>query len=70
VCRFGVLYEVTVDNGKQIDSSDFKEFCTYLGTRLRFALVYHQLSNGAVERANDVIFADIKRNITQLPKSK
>jgi hypothetical protein len=70
VCRFGVPNEVTVDNGKQFDSTDFKEFCTYLSTRLSFASVYHSQSNGAVERANGVIFSGIKRNITELPKSK
>jgi hypothetical protein len=70
VFRFGVPHEVTVDNGKQFDSADFKDFCTYLGTKLCFASVYHPQSNGAVERANGVIFAGIKRNITDLPKSK
>jgi hypothetical protein len=70
VCRFGVPHEVTVDNGKQFDSADFKDFCTYLGTKLCFASVYHPQSNGAVERANGVIFTGIKRNITDLPKSK
>jgi transposase InsO family protein len=62
--------EVILVNGKQFDSTDFKEFCTYLGTRLCFALVYHPQSNGAVERANGIIFAGIKRNITELPKNK
>jgi hypothetical protein len=70
VCRFGVPHEVTVDNGKQFNSADFKDFCTYLGTKLCFASVYHPQSNGAAERANGVIFTDIKRNITDLPKSK
>jgi hypothetical protein len=70
VCRFGVPHEVTVDNGKQFDSADFKEFCTYLGTKLCFASVYHPQSNGVVEWANGVIFAGIKRNMTDLPKSK
>jgi hypothetical protein len=28
VCRFGVPYEVIVDNGKQFDNIDFREFCT------------------------------------------
>jgi hypothetical protein len=37
----GVPYEVTVENGKQFDSADFKDFCTYLGTKLCFASVYH-----------------------------
>jgi hypothetical protein len=59
-----------MDNGKQFDSTDFKDFCTYLGTKLCFASVYYPRSNGAVERANGVIFASIKRNITDLPKSK
>jgi hypothetical protein len=70
VCRFGVPHEVTMDNGKQFDSTDFKECCTYLGTKLCFASVYHPQSNGVVERANGVIFAGVKRNITDLPKSK
>jgi transposase InsO family protein len=70
VCRFGVPFEVTVDNDKQFDTADFREFCTYLGTRLCFASVYHPQSNGAVERANGIIFAGIKKNITKLPKSK
>jgi hypothetical protein len=48
VCRFGVPHEVTVDNGKQFDSTDFKEFCTYLGTKLCFTSVYHPQSNGVV----------------------
>jgi hypothetical protein len=65
-----VPHEVTVDNGKQFDSTDFKEFCTYLGTKLCFTSVYHPESNRVVERANGVIFAGIKRNITDLPKSK
>jgi transposase InsO family protein len=70
VCHFGVPHEVSVDNGKQFYSADFKEFFTYLGTKLCFASVYHPQSNGAVEQANGVIFAGIKRNITDLPKKQ
>jgi transposase InsO family protein len=70
VCRFSEPYEVTVDNGKQLDNADFKHFCAYLGTKLCFASVYHPQSNGVVERANGVIFAGIKRYITDFPKSK
>ena len=35
-----------------------------------FASVYHPQSNGAVERANGIIFAGIKKNITELTKGK
>ena len=70
VCRFGVPYEVTVDNGKQFDSLAFREFYNHLGTKLCFASVYHPQSNGAVERAKGVIFFGVRMNITDLLKGK
>ena len=39
-------------------------------TNLCFTSVYHPQSNGAVERANGIIFVGIKKNITELPKGK
>ena len=36
-----------------------KVFCRSIGTKLMFASVYHPQSNGAVERANGVIFTGI-----------
>jgi hypothetical protein len=57
-------------NGKQFGSTNFKELCTCSGTKLCFISVYHPQSNGAVEWANGVIFTGIKRNMTELPKSK
>ena len=36
VCRFGVPSELTVDNDKQFDSQDFKEFYFSIGTKLTF----------------------------------
>ena len=59
-----------MDNGKQFDCATFRQFATQLGTNLCFASVYHPQSNGAVERANGIIFAGIKKNITELPKGK
>ena len=70
VYRFSVPKEVTVDNGKQFDCTTFREFCHQLGTKLCFASVYHPQSNGAVERANGIIFSGIKKNITEQPKGK
>jgi transposase InsO family protein len=55
VCRFRVPYKVTVDNGKQFDSTNFSEFCITWAPS-SFPSVYHPQSNGAVERANNVIF--------------
>ena len=62
--------EVTVDNGKQFDCATFRDFTTQLGTKLCFASVYHPQSNGVVERTNGIIFAGIKKNITELLKGK
>jgi hypothetical protein len=41
VCRFWVPRELTVDNGRQFDSEEFKEFCGSLGIQINFASVYH-----------------------------
>jgi transposase InsO family protein len=61
VYRFGVPRELTVDNGKQFDCYSFKEYCKTLGTQAKFSSLYHPQSNGAVERANGLIFSRIKK---------
>jgi hypothetical protein len=70
VCRFGVSSELTVDNGKQFDSQDFREFCCSIGTKPVFASVYHPQSNGVVERANGKIFSAIKKRLLNDKKNK
>jgi hypothetical protein len=70
VCQFGVPPELTVDNGKQFDSQDFKDFCFSIGTKLAFASVYHPQSNGVVERANGKIFMAIKKILLDDKKGK
>ena len=61
---------LTVDNRKQFDSENFKEFCKSIGTKLAFASVYHPESNGAVERANRVVFSAISKMLFGLRKGK
>lgn len=34
IYRFGVLKEITVDNGKQFDYDAFRNFCTNMGTKV------------------------------------
>jgi transposase InsO family protein len=70
VCRFGVPSELTVDNGKQFDSQDFRDFCFSIGTKLAFASVYHPQSNGVVERANGKIFIAVKKMLLDEKKGK
>jgi hypothetical protein len=39
----------------------FKEFCQQISTKVAFASVYHPQSNGAVKKANSLIFQAIKK---------
>jgi hypothetical protein len=70
VCRFGVPFELIVDNDKQFDSQDFRDFCFCIGTKPVFTSVYHPQSNGVVERANDKIFSAIKKRLLDNKKGK
>jgi hypothetical protein len=49
ICRFGVSSYITVDNGKQFDCTEFRNFCSKLGIKLAFASVNHPESNGALK---------------------
>jgi len=70
VYRFGVPSLLIVDNWKQFDSDKFKEFCRYVGTKITFASVYHPKSNGAIERANRIIFSAISKTLLNLRMGK
>ena len=51
ICRFGVPRTLTIDNGKQFDSDNFKELCKNIDTKVAFVSVYQPESNGAVEKS-------------------
>jgi hypothetical protein len=70
VCRFGVPSELIVDNDKQFNNQDFREFCNSIGTKVVFASVYHPQSNGVVERSNGKIFSAIKKRLLDDKKGK
>jgi hypothetical protein len=61
---------ITVDNGAQFDSETLKTFHDQIGTKIHFASVIHQESNGLVERANRVIITGIMKSIFNLQKGK
>jgi hypothetical protein len=70
IYRFGVPPELTIDNGKQFDSQDFRDFYFSIGTKPIFASVYHPQSNDIIERANDKIFTAIKKRLLDDKKGK
>jgi hypothetical protein len=60
ICHYGVPWHMTNDNTKYFDNVMFKDFYHQIGTKVAFASVYHPKNNGAVERANGLIFDTIK----------
>jgi hypothetical protein len=61
ICRYGVPRHITVDNAKYFDIAMFIEFCQQISMKFAFASVYHPQSNGAVEKANCLIFQAMKK---------
>ena len=70
ICHFGVPSYITVNNRKQFDCMDFRNFCSELGIKLAFTSVNHLESNGAVERANGLIFTIVSKALFDFPKGK
>jgi transposase InsO family protein len=70
ICHFGVPRQITVDNGTQFDSEDFRTFYHSVGIQLCFASVRHPKSNGAGERENRIICTGISKRLVGLAKGK
>lgn len=50
--RFGLPLSITVDNGKQFTSKEFREFCESNNIKLIYTTPYWPQQNGEVERQN------------------
>ena len=70
ICHFGVLAFITVDNRKQFDCIEFRNFYSELGIKLAFASANHPESNVTVERANGLIFTAISKALFDSAKGK
>lgn len=66
----GVPSEIIVDNEKQFDNQEFRDFCVSIGTSVGFTSVNHPWSNGVVERTNGKIFTAIKKRLLKDKKGK
>jgi transposase InsO family protein len=61
--RFGVLNSIITDNGTQFTGRMFLDFCEDHHIRVDWAAVAHPMTNGQVERANDMILQGLKPRI-------
>jgi transposase InsO family protein len=61
--RFGVLNSIITDNGTQFTGRKFLDFCEDHHIRVHWATVAHPMTNGQVERANDMILQGLKPRI-------
>jgi hypothetical protein len=71
VFRFGVPHSIITDIETNFTSKEFKSYCESMGIKLKFASVVHLITNGQVEKANDLICNGInKRLLVPLEKAK
>ncbi|KAK9923538.1 hypothetical protein M0R45_031950 [Rubus argutus] len=55
ICRFGIPRVIVTDNGTQLDSNAFRNFCQEKGITPSFASVAHPQTNGQVEAVNKIL---------------
>ena len=60
VSRFGVPNRIITDLGTQFTSGVLRAYCAEVGTRVCYASVAHQRSNGQVKRANAEVLCGLK----------
>jgi transposase InsO family protein len=60
---FGVPNSIITDNGTQFTGKKFLDFCEGHHIRVDWAAVAHLMTNGQVERANDMILQGLKPRI-------
>jgi hypothetical protein len=61
--RFGVPNSIITDNGTQFTGRKFLDFCEDHHIRVDWAAVAHPMTNGQVERVNDMILQGLKPRI-------
>ena len=63
---FGLPEEIVSDNGPQFTSQDFSHFCVNNGIKHTLTSPYHPATNGAAERAVQVVKQAVKKMNSEL----
>lgn len=67
IARFGVPHKIITDQGRQFESSLFRELATLLGFQRARTTPYHPQSNGFVERFHRTLKAALMANLKGNP---
>jgi hypothetical protein len=71
IFHFGVPHCIIIDNGTNVTSKEFKNYCESMGIKLMFASMVHPKTNRQVEKANGLICNGIKKRLlAPLEKAK
>ena len=64
--RFGVPYSLIMDNRRQFDCQEMRDFCEKYGITAKYTLVAHPQSNGQVEAINRTLMDSLKAKVDRL----
>ena len=60
ICRFRIPWMIILDNGRQFDSQNFKDFCSGLGIKNQLSSLGHPQVNRQMEVTNRTLLKIIK----------
>lgn len=65
MCRYGVPYQLILDNGKKYISKEMQEFCEAFRIKKGFSAVSHPQTNGQTEAINKIIKHALKAKLEE-----
>ena len=65
ICRFGLPYMITIDNGTQFTKGRMKKFCDHHGIKLSFPSRIYPQENGQAKASNKIIFENLKKKLEE-----
>ena len=66
ICRFGILWSIVSDNGKQFAHPKFRDFCAELGIKNYYSSPAYPQSNGQAEVTIRTLKAALKTKLEDL----